>query len=229
MPNLTQLKTRLYNLPEFIKERGLQSDFREYCKLSSSTLTCLNQAYKDMHSIQEVEEDSVFEGVVTGKINRAISKAKKLHKEISEDGSVVAKTVSKNAFRDLGEEGKLATNTCLTHWNKKIQGTLKTWREIAPVIEDLSPTGGKEFKTALDDLSRHQNSIPQDREEIKKYMATDLAISTGISKLNLDGKFGRFLKDVINGKATTSQLSVPEIKAVMDKHKLWDRFRVRLN
>jgi hypothetical protein len=229
MPNLTQLKSRLEKLPEFIKEQGLQSDFREYCSVSASTLDRLNQACKDMRSIQEIAENPTFEGSVTSKINKAISKAKKLHKDISEDGTVVAKTATKNNLVDLNEAGESANSICLTHWSKKIQGTIENWGDIAPVIEDLSPTGGREFKKALDDLSRYQNAIPQDNAGIKKYIATDLAISSGISKLNLDGKFGKFLNNVIKGKATTSQLSDPEIKEVMDEHKLWDRFKVRLN
>jgi hypothetical protein len=229
MPNLTQLKSRLEKLPEFIKEQGLQSNFREYCSVSASTLVRLNQACKDMRSIQEIAENPTFEGSVTSKINKAISKAKKLHKDISEDGSVVAKTATKNNLRDLNEAGESANSICLAHWNEAIQSTLNRWGDIAPVIEDLSPTGGKEFKRALEDLSRHQNSIPQDKAGIKKYIATDSAISTGISKLKLDGKFGKFLNNVIKGKATTSQLSDPEIKKVMDEHNLWDRFKVRLN
>jgi len=216
-------------LPEFRKERDLQSDFRQYCTLSSSILVGLNKAYKDMQSIQEVKEDSGFRSAVTNIIKRAISKAKKLHKDISEDARAVAKTASKNALRDLGEGKTSANSACLNYWNKKIQVELENWGEIASALENITRTGGKEFKRALDDLGRHRDSIPQDKVGIEKYKATELAISTGISKLNLDGKFGQFLTDVVNGKATTSQLSVPEIKKVMDEHKLWDKFKVRLN
>jgi F0F1-type ATP synthase membrane subunit b/b' len=228
MTNLAHIKLLLEKLPQFHKERGLKDNFCDYGKNVSESLQELEKAYKNLKSLETLEENETSKKKVLKEIKNAIKDAKNLKEEISDNAQNISKTATSNAVVRITDAHKSANKECRERWKNFIEKREEKWGKLANLVDKLPKTGGKEFKVAFDNLARYKTNIPQTNEEIQKIQQLRDELNSGVSKLGLEGAFGKFLEAAADGNALISELNKPEIKELLEKYNLWDSFRVQL-
>lgn len=229
MPNLAQLKQRLEKLPEFHRERGLKNHFREYGQKVTNYLEGLEQAHKCLKAIEVLEENPTFKRNVLREIKETIKDAKNIKEKISEEAKSVGDRATENAIGRINGSQRDANILCRDRWKGFIEKRENKWSKIAEVVEKLpKKTGGKEFKDSFDKFTRWKANIPQTEKEIKEIQQLKDALGDGITKLGLEGEFGKFLEATAVDGASIEDLKKPKIIEKLDEYDLWKSFRVHL-
>jgi hypothetical protein len=226
MPNLTQLKERLKQLPEKKSLREYAESFGEYTQKVARSREKLKQAFKDMGYISKAYPDSKCAKKILPLLKSSVTEAKKLHKEISEDPQKIKARATENKVVRLGDYASSATTQCRDIWNVQISNNVTKWEKLAIVVQSLGAKGGKEFKEAVDKLKLQ--GIPQNDKAVEQVKAIKKELEKGIAKLELEGPFGQFLTTAALGTASPRDLLNDKVKSKIDEYNLWDSFHVGL-
>ena len=73
-----------------------------------------------------------------------------------------------------------------------------------------------------------RDRIPQSEQEVEDAKKLQEELQQGISKLGLEGDFGKFLETASGGECSLKEVLKPEVKKKLDEFDLWDTFHITL-
>ena len=226
MSKLSVLKQRLEKLPEVISERHLAGNFHQHWK---SLVRLRENTTKNRQSalfIEEVFPLSKCEKTIQPKLTSSIRMLKKLRKDIDTDPERISAKATDNCVIKLGDYASSISTTISETWQRQTENSVDKWLKIASVVEQLGAAGGKEFKQTVESLQK--SAIPINSDQSKKAAEANISLQKGVSKLGLEGPFGKFLEATVEEGATLSKLRDPEVKSKIDEFDLESSFRIKI-
>jgi len=223
---LKRLQNRMTKLEELKSELALSDQFGQYIKLFEIIRVSMEETRSGSYFAAEAYSNEIIKKKVITELKKVIRDAKKISKEINNDAYRVQSRAVENKVTDMKTSTESAATKLKDAWNKEITNNVSKWVGIAEVVNDLGAQGGRDFKLAVDKLKRA--AVPNTEEQVTKIKEEKNAVQNGISKLGLEGAFGKFLKLSAEGKASAKDLLNEEVRNKMDKYDLWDSFRVIL-
>ena len=229
MPDLKQLREDIEKFPERRSEISLQGNFREYSKKVGELYLKLKASIEDADRIEKSSGKENFDkNGVLSEIKTAIREAKKLKQSIEEDANSVASKATENAVVRMNEKATRSSTKCRDGWKQHIDRNATKWTQIATVLERFPSADCRDFKNAVRDLTSARDRIPQSEQEVEDAKKLQKELQQGISKLGLEGDFGKFLENASTGNCSLKQALEPEVKKKLDEFDLWDTFHITL-
>lgn len=229
MPDLKKLREDIEKFPERRSEINLQGNFREYSEKVGQLYLKLKASIEDAVRIEKSSGKENFDkNGVLSEIKTAIREAKKLKQSIEEDANSVASKATENAVVRMNEKATRSSTKCRDGWRQHIDRNATKWTQIATVLERFPSTDCRDFKNAVRDLMSARDRIPQSEQEVEDAKKLQEELQQGISKLGLEGDFGKFLQNASTGNCSLKQALEPEVKKKLDEFDLWDTFHITL-
>ena len=229
MPDLKKLREDIEKFPERRSEINLQGNFREYSEKVGELYLKLKASIEDAVRIEKSSGKENFDkNGVLSEIKTAIREAKKLKQSIEEDANSVASKATENAVVRMNEKATRSSTKCRDGWRQHIDRNATKWTQIATVLERFPSADCRDFKNAVRDLSTAGERIPQSDQEVEDAKKLQEKLQQGISKLGLEGDFGKFLETASGGECSLKEVLKPEVKKKLDEFHLWDTFHITL-
>ena len=229
MPDLKKLREDIEKFPQRRSEINLQGNFREYSQKVGELYLKLKTSIEDAKRIEKSSGKENFDkNGVLSEIKTATREAKKLKKSIEEDANSVASKATENAVERMNDKAIRTSTKCRDGWRQHIDRNATKWTQIATVLERFPSADCRDFKNAVRDLMSARDRIPQSEQEVDDAKKLQEELQQGISKLGLEGDFGKFLENASTGNCSLKQALVPEIKKKLDEFDLWDTFQITL-
>lgn len=229
MPDLKKLREEIEKFPERRGEIKLQGNFREYSEKIGELYLNLKTSLEDADRIEKTSGKENFDkSGVLSEIKIAIREAKKLKQNIEEDANSVASKAMENGVTRINNKATMSQTVCIKGWKKYIDHNATKWTQIATVLDKFPSADCRDFKNAVRDLSTAGNRIPQSDQEVEDAKKLQEKLQQGISKLGLEGDFGKFLETASGGECSLKEVLNPEVKKKLDEFHLWEVFKIKL-
>lgn len=231
MPKLKSLKTRLEKLPETKKLKGLIGNMEQY----QSKLTGAAEAF-DTAERNEKNANAVFGAdqvaIVETERRKVARIAKNLAAKLREDIQSVNNPRSKvnETVTDLSELAAKADRDVRIKWQSLIDQKVKPFDKLVVVARKLTLDGADELAAVMVQLRAARENVPENAERVNAVAKQVQNLPIAVQKLDLnDPAVQQFVEDAANGTAKLKSFADnPSVSEFIQKHKLWDLFRVEI-
>lgn len=229
MTKLKSLKTRLEKLPETKKLKGLIGSMEQYQTKLSEAVAAFDAAERSEKNANAVFGEEEI-AVVDAERRRVARIAKKLAAKLGEDIQSVNNPRSK-VNENVTEMSELAAKACKdvrTKWQSLIDQKVKPYDKLVVVARKLKLDGADELAAVMDLLRASRDTVPGNAERVKVVSNQVQNLPAAVQKLDLnDPAVQQFVEDAANGTAKLKSFADnPSVSDFIQKHKLWDLFRV---
>lgn len=113
-------------------------------------------------------------------------------------------------------------------WEVKREAHIAPHRNRTAVLERLKLAVAGRLRACVGRLEHALAAPPGDEKQVKVITDLQNELQEIIDQADLAGDVGDFLSQALNSGAPVSHLEKKAVKGFLDKHKLWDKFTVRL-
>jgi hypothetical protein len=229
MTKLKTLKTRLEKLPETKKLKGLIGSMEQYQTKLTETAGIFDAAERNEKNANTVfGADQV--AIVEAERRKVARIAKKLAAKLREDIYSVNNPRSKvnETVTNMSELAAKAGRDVRTKWQNLIDQKVKPYDKLVVVARKLGLDGADELAAVMDQLRAARDTVPGSTERVNAIAKQVQELPTAVQKLDVnDPAVQQFVEDAANGTAKLKSFADnPSVSEFIQKHKLWDLFRV---
>lgn len=229
MKTLANLKSRLEALPAIREGRQHEARYSAFLTNTIAAVEKLEKASKASTHAAPVLPAAGY--ISASKTIRSVGKsASKLRDKLDAEPSSVAGSSIEESFTRLFENATLALKSCQSAWESELQAKIKDWEAIQDVVAKLIPKEGGRLKRAIISLQTAKANLPTTEEDAARASIALEDLKDSISKLDLEGPFGDFLRSSASPEGADLNLLLnDEVLNVLTKHHLQKVFRVRVS
>jgi hypothetical protein len=232
MTKLQSLKSRLKELPTTEKRKRLLGVMGQYHLKLTEAEEQLNSAGVQEESVNSVFGDGSV-AVVTSERKKAARIAKKLAAKLREDIEAVNNPRAKvnESVTILGEIGTASVRDVRNGWHRLIDQKLKPYEKLVDVARKLHLEGAEDLAAVMQQLRSVREQIPSNAQRAANVAKSLRDLPAAVQKLGFeDATVQKFVEDAADGRAKLKVFSEnAAIGAFIQRHKLWDLFRVSTN
>lgn len=110
-------------------------------------------------------------------------------------------------------------------WRTQLRAVVSRYGKLIAAANKSHIGGAEPLARAMARVEAHASAEPT--PEQVKALRRDLEVLTrAVRELRLEGKGGRFLEQVLDGRGDPGELADPEVREFLDTHKLWGELAV---
>ncbi|VTS08022.1 hypothetical protein [Tuwongella immobilis] len=231
MTKLKSLKDRLEKLPETKKLKGLIGSMEQYQTKLKEAAVAFDTAERNENNANAVlGEEQV--AIVESERRKVARIAKMLAAKLREDIQSVnyPRTKVNEAVTDISELAAKAGRDVRTKWQSLIDQKVKPYDKLVVVARKLKLEGADELAAVMDLLRAARDTVPGNTERVNAVAKQVQNLPTAVQKLDLnDPAVQQFIEDAASGTAKLKSFADNQsVSDFIQKHKLWDLFRVRI-
>ena len=131
---------------------------------------------------------------------------------------------------EISELAVGAVRDVQTKWQGLIDQKVKPYDKLVVVARKLKLDGGDELAAVMDQLRAARDTVPENSERIKTVAKQVQNLPTAVQKLDLnEPAVQQFIEDASSGIAKLKSFADNQsVSEFIQKHKLWDLFRVKI-
>lgn len=229
MTKLQSLKSRLEQLPATRKLKGLLGNMGQFQKKLGEAATALEAAARN-----EEQANAVFGAgqvaVVPPERRKAARVAKKLAAKLREDIEAVSTPRAKvnEAVTTVSEIAAGAGKDVKAAWQRLIDQKVKPYDKLVEVARKLGLSGADELAAVMEQLKAAREAVPATPERASAVAKRVQDLPAAVQRLGLDDPAVRqFVVEAAAGSAKLKAFADnPSVGEFIQRHKLWDLFRV---
>jgi hypothetical protein len=223
---LTDLKTRLENLPEKRKRKELNGRVSTFIEKVNQAHAKLETWWQRRSFAQVVFPDEPLKKVEEA-VRRSAKQARNLKDKLVEAFDEVSTPATENKITQIGERAATAESEIKKTWCSLFQQQIQPYEALAQVVADKL-TGAEKLPELLSRLRGRLDSPPQSEVDGETVRADLEALRQSVKSLGLEGAVGRFIVQAANDNADPQDLFDPEIRNYFEERELWSLLRVSL-
>lgn len=229
MGKLTGLLAKVEELPGKHKRAALVDRLKVFEQKLGVAVSALTLARESEVFVAEVFPDKCPEGKVPGvgdSTMKAVKNARSLRKKLGEQIEFIANTRADELLTNIVDSATGARDAVTREWKKRAEGQVGALRPLAKLAKEAGLAGADAIVVRLQMLEKLP--VPSSPALAKQARSEFNAVATDVTKLELGGAAWDFLGRVVQGRAHPKDLENAEVRAFLDKHRLWNRLTVKL-
>ena len=213
------LKQRIRALPERQRRAGQVGRLKRYTQDVRKVAEDL-QASVAVQTELRVAFPAATLKAVDAATDQAERLAVRLNKLVAGDPDAVDTPQAEELVIKLKGQAHAARTGVREEWRGQLQAVTVRYGKLIAAASKSQIGGAESLARAMARVQGHTAVEPTPAQVVA--LRRDLEVLTrAVRELKLEGKGGRFLEHVLDGRGDPGDLADPEVRAFLDTHKLW--------
>lgn len=225
--NLDALRQRLEKYPYIREEWQIREQVDAFLQKAAPAASSAESTRTILKHSGSVFPSSEWEGGGAD-LAEASGHAKSICQHLAESKKRILEAKVISSFTLMIERVASAAKITKETWERQVNAAVAPWIQLSAIAKKIMPQEAGDLADAVAKLQQKKFNPPKAEPEAKEVKKNISTMEKAVESLNLKGEFGKFLVSTANDGVEAGDLLKPEVQDMLNKHKIWKFFRVKI-